>query len=68
MSLSLCDALLSLVPCTRQYREANSAVSALDDIVAMQGEVHRVNEIMHLIEDGMHDSALEEMMEDTEMS
>ncbi|GMI14663.1 hypothetical protein TrVE_jg1553 [Triparma verrucosa] len=64
---SLAKTLLSMVPFTAAYREANEAMFELNDIKGMQAEVARCKELKELLDQGLHDEGLAEMMADTTM-
>jgi len=59
---SLAKTLVALIPFTKAYREANEAMFELNNIKGMQAEVARCKDVKELLDQGLHEEALGEMM------
>ena len=64
--VTVLDAVLSLIPFTKQYRAAEDAIAHLNDIKSMQAEVQRCNDLGDLLDEGLYDDVLGEMRRDIE--
>ena len=67
VELTLFQSWLSMIPLTKYWWEARRADRALHNIKAMHQETARAKHLVGLVEAGLHEDALREQMNDTDM-
>jgi len=67
VNTSMATTLLSMVPFTKAYKEANNAMYELNDVQHMQAEVAHCKDLKEQLSQGLHESALRTMKDETIM-